>query len=128
MDDNEASFFTMGLGRPKAPPKAGAGAPKAGLGAPVVLVLVLVFPYDAPELLVLLDGLGRDEEWVGFVGGSAERRLDSVRSEISLVSSCPVRWDVQVDCRITSVREINSPCQQPRRRYQTHPAAHPGHW
>lgn len=32
MDDTEFSFLgTMGLGRPNAPPKAGAGAPKADL-------------------------------------------------------------------------------------------------
>lgn len=90
-EEYDSTGFTTGLGRPKAPPKAGAGAPKAGFGAPnegdeLMLADPGVGSEDAcfgsprPEL-AWVDGWKEDE-------GRVERRSDSVRSDGSDVSSC----------------------------------------
>jgi len=42
---------------------------------------------NGEELAEVVDGVGRDEEWVGFEGASDDLRYDSVRSAMSDVSS-----------------------------------------
>lgn len=72
MADLTGSLVGVGLGRPKAPPKGVGCAPAGTLD---------------PNGAVLEVEVGRDEECVGLDGASDDLRYDSVRSEISEVSS-----------------------------------------
>jgi hypothetical protein len=63
----------VGRGRPNAAGLLNAGAPKTPR-------------FTGPELKDPEVGVGREDEWVGLLGGREDLRCDSVRSEMSEVS------------------------------------------